>query len=106
MTESFEGLIQFALENGAGTLIPYNMLLYVAHLPGVSVTSGVFSKVAAQMCEDTRRLANVLPAFIPAVTAAMTREDAVVMGDRLLVGKWQWANPYTIFSSAAAVLNT
>ena len=83
--EAFEGLIDFALENGAGTLIPFHMLLYVAHLPGVKVASGVFAKIAVQVCE-ARRLADVLPAFIPAATAAMTREDAVEMGENRLGG--------------------
>ena len=81
--KSFEGLIDFALENGSGTLIPFNMLLYVAHLPGVRVAGGVFSKIAIQVCA-ARRLADVLHAFIPAAMAAMTREDAVEMGERRL----------------------
>ena len=83
-TESFEELIDFALENGAGTMIPFNMLLYVAHLPGVKVASGILFKIADQVCESGWRLADLLPAFIPAVTAAMTREDAVEMGEKRL----------------------
>ena len=83
-TESFDGLVEFALENGAGTLIPFRMLLYVAHLPGVPM-SGIFSKAAAQVCE-VRDLDEVLRLFLPAAVTAMTREDAVEMGERRLGG--------------------
>ena len=88
-TDSFDGLVEFALENGAGTLIPFHMLLYVAHLPGpggVRVAGGgIFSKAASQVC-DARDLDKVLPLFLPAAAAAMTREDAVEMGERRLGG--------------------
>ena len=60
------------------------MLLYVAHLPGVPM-SGIFSKAAAQVCE-ARDLDTVLRLFLPAAVTAMTREDAVEMGERRLGG--------------------
>ena len=93
-------MVEFALENGAGSLIPFHMLLYVAHLPGVAM-SGIFSKAAAQVCE-ARDLDTVLRLFLPAAVVAMTREDAVEMGERRLGGNaiaWKsLSNEQTSFS--------